>query len=257
MFRFCPRRDVVGHCGPSDQHHDHECVFRLSTTSTTSAVPPSDQSLRRRRGSILELSLCRHWPTRRRHLHGHLVVAWRHARVPTNIRAGSWVLRCGARSSCDSSDDDADDRDACDVAGHDRLAITIAVISAALAGDSSSVHSRLPRFWRSQYPYNPRIMGVYRFRPRIVGFRNDFCLSCRSQRRGIQVRTFNVVALKAIPLIPVGFWKHWQCASCARDPGYNPRSRRTFAITLALLGAAFAAVFGGLQSNPTRHCFGH
>jgi len=91
---------------------------------------------------------------------------------------------------------------------------------------------------------------VYRFRARVVGFRNDFCLTCMSQQRAIQVRTFNVLALKMIPLIPVGFWKRWVCAACSRDPGYNPRSRRKFAMTLAGLGASFAAIFWSLPVEP-------
>jgi hypothetical protein len=93
-------------------------------------------------------------------------------------------------------------------------------------------------------------MGVYRFRPRVVAFRNDFCLSCASQRRAIQVRTFNVASIHGVPLIPVGFWNRWQCVVCSQSPGYNPRSRRKFAITLALLAAFFAAIFWGLDIEP-------
>ena len=93
-------------------------------------------------------------------------------------------------------------------------------------------------------------MGVYRFRPRVVAFRNDSCLSCAAQRRAIQVRTFNVLSFHGLPLIPVGFWRRWQCVVCSRSPGYNPRSRRKFAITLALLAAFFAAIFWGLPIEP-------
>jgi len=95
-------------------------------------------------------------------------------------------------------------------------------------------------------------MGVYRFRSRVVAFRNDFCLTCNSRQRAVQVRTFNVLSLKMIPLIPVGFWKRWQCVSCSRNPGYNPRSRRRFALTLAVLAGAFAAIFWGLPVEPSQ-----
>ena len=95
-------------------------------------------------------------------------------------------------------------------------------------------------------------MGVYRFRSRIVAFRNDFCLTCRSERRAVQIRSFNVLSSHGIPLIPVGFWKRWQCTVCGVSPGYNPRSRRKFALTLAVLAAAFAVIFWGLPIEPSQ-----
>jgi hypothetical protein len=87
------------------------------------------------------------------------------------------------------------------------------------------------------------------FRPKAVAFRNDFCLTCGVARRAVQVRTFNVLDWHGIPLIPVGFWKRWQCVSCGSNPEYNRRGRRKFAIALALLAAAFAAIFWGLPSR--------
>src|SRR5579884_3321926 len=95
-------------------------------------------------------------------------------------------------------------------------------------------------------------MGVYRFRARVVAFRNDFCLTCLSEQRSIQVRTFNVLSFHGLPLIPVGFWKRWQCVACGWRPGYNPRSRRKFAITLAILAAAFATIFWSLPVEPSQ-----
>lgn len=95
-------------------------------------------------------------------------------------------------------------------------------------------------------------MGVYRFQPRVVAFRNDFCLTCSSARRAVQIRTFNVLNFHGIPLIPAGFWKRWQCTSCSARPGYNPRSRRKFAITLAVLAAAFAVIFWTLPIEPSQ-----
>lgn len=91
---------------------------------------------------------------------------------------------------------------------------------------------------------------VYRFRPRVVAFRNDFCLTCNTARRAVEVRTFNILSFHGLPILPVGFWRRWQCTSCSRRPGYNPRSRRKFAITLALLAAAFAVIFWLLPVEP-------
>ena len=39
--------------------------------------------------------------------------------------------------------------------------------------------------------------GVYRLFPRKVGFRNDYCMTCRAPRRAEQVRTFDVLHLKS------------------------------------------------------------
>jgi len=93
-------------------------------------------------------------------------------------------------------------------------------------------------------------MAIYRFRPKTVAFRNDFCLTCAAPRRAIEIRTFNVLSFHSIPLIPVGFWKRWLCVSCGSRPGYNRRSRRKFALTLALLAAAFATIFWSLPIEP-------
>ena len=57
-------------------------------------------------------------------------------------------------------------------------------------------------------------MGVYRFRPRTVGYRNDFCLTCMAPRRALEVRTFNVGSLRGLPLIPLGYWSRWLCSVC-------------------------------------------
>jgi hypothetical protein len=46
-----------------------------------------------------------------------------------------------------------------------------------------------------------------------------------------------------IPLVPLGFWKHWRCTACSGSPAYNPRSRRKFALTLAALAAACTLLF--------------
>lgn len=69
------------------------------------------------------------------------------------------------------------------------------------------------------------IHGVYRWWPKRVGFRNDYCLSCEGPRRSIATRTFDVGHVFFVPLIPVGFWKHWACSACRRDPHRNPKAR--------------------------------
>ena len=87
------------------------------------------------------------------------------------------------------------------------------------------------------------IHGVYHFWPKKVGFRNDYCLSCEAPRRSIAVRTFDVGHIFWVPILPVGFWKHWSCSVCRRDPHVNPKTRRSFKwiglVCLLLLSAMF------------------
>jgi hypothetical protein len=70
------------------------------------------------------------------------------------------------------------------------------------------------------------IHGVYHFWPKRVGFRNDYCLGCQKPRRSVAMRTFDVGHLFWIPLVPVGFWKHWKCSECGRDPHVSTKTGR-------------------------------
>lgn len=89
------------------------------------------------------------------------------------------------------------------------------------------------------------IHGVYRWWPKRVAFRNDYCRSCQAPRRAIATRTFDVGHIFWIPLVPVGFWKHWSCATCRRDPHAATRTRRIFKwiglVCLILLSIMFWA----------------
>lgn len=72
------------------------------------------------------------------------------------------------------------------------------------------------------------IHGSYHFWPKRVGFRNDYCLSCRAERRSVAMRTFDVGHVYWIPILPVGFWKHWQCGTCGKEPHTSPSTRTSF-----------------------------
>jgi hypothetical protein len=72
------------------------------------------------------------------------------------------------------------------------------------------------------------IHGVYHWWPKRVGFRNDYCRSCEGPRRAIATRTFDVGHIFFLPILPVGFWKHWSCTACRRDPHAPARTRRVF-----------------------------
>jgi hypothetical protein len=85
--------------------------------------------------------------------------------------------------------------------------------------------------------------GQYHWLPKRVAFRYDYCLGCDALSRAIQIRTLDVWHFFWIPLIPLGFWKRWRCTRCGRSPANNPRSHRKFLKAIALLAAAFGAVF--------------
>jgi hypothetical protein len=86
------------------------------------------------------------------------------------------------------------------------------------------------------------VSGAYYWWRKRVGFRNDYCLSCAAERRAVCIRSFDVGHIFWIPLLPVGFWKHWYCPVCGSDPHARPRTRPIFKwagvlilISLALL----------------------
>jgi len=70
------------------------------------------------------------------------------------------------------------------------------------------------------------VHGAYHWWPKRVGFRNDYCLRCKAERRAVCIRTFDVGHVFWIPCLPVGFWKHWKCSVCGYDPHKNPKTTR-------------------------------
>ena len=71
------------------------------------------------------------------------------------------------------------------------------------------------------------IHGAYHFWPKRVAFRNDYCVSCDAPRRAIAVRTFDVGHVFWVPILPVGFWRHWVCSACNRNPHVMPKKGRS------------------------------
>jgi hypothetical protein len=72
------------------------------------------------------------------------------------------------------------------------------------------------------------VYGMYRFRQRPTAFRNDYCLSCDDARRSIQIRSFNVIHVFWVPLLPLGVWKRWVCTVCSNNPHAATKTRRPF-----------------------------
>ena len=85
------------------------------------------------------------------------------------------------------------------------------------------------------------VHGLYRFAPRGVAFRNDFCLSCNSPRVALQVRSFYAGHLYWIPVLPLGYWRRWVCSACGKDPHAHHKTRRTFKLGLVFILLLMAA----------------
>jgi hypothetical protein len=89
--------------------------------------------------------------------------------------------------------------------------------------------------------------GVGSYRTRTVAYRNDYCVSCNAPCRALLVRSFKAYQLYYIPIVPLGFWREWQCSECGRDPHvYSRASRRAWWMVVLLTG--FFAIAGVIAS---------
>jgi hypothetical protein len=87
------------------------------------------------------------------------------------------------------------------------------------------------------------INGRYQWFRRRIAFRRDYCLHCDQPTIAVCHRTFDVLHLYWIPLLPIGFWRTWFCDSCGNKPSHPPRTRRSFKVAgigvLAIMVALF------------------
>lgn len=74
------------------------------------------------------------------------------------------------------------------------------------------------------------IHGTYHWRPRRIAFRNDYCRTCEAERLSVLIRTFDVLHIYWIPLLPLGLWSRWFCTHCGSRPHAATRTRRGFKI---------------------------
>jgi hypothetical protein len=91
-------------------------------------------------------------------------------------------------------------------------------------------------FWRKHLA----LEGVRSYRRSVVAYRNDFCVSCNVLRRALQVRSFKAYQLYSIPIIPLGFWRDWECSECGRDPHAYPGSPQNIKWMAVFLAGLFA-----------------
>jgi hypothetical protein len=86
------------------------------------------------------------------------------------------------------------------------------------------------------------VLGIKRFGPQVVAFRNDFCLTCNGPRMSVLVRSFEAMHLYWIPIVPLFWRKRWTCSECGADPHARVASGSltlvAFALLLLVLGAA-------------------
>ena len=105
------------------------------------------------------------------------------------------------------------------------------------------------------------VHGVYYFRRTRVSYRNDYCLSCDGPRLAFQYRTFDVAHVFWIPVLPLGFWRRWNCAECGADPHASTRSRPTLlwlgVLCLVFMTVAFwmAPPRGSMEDVVVAWCF--
>ncbi len=84
------------------------------------------------------------------------------------------------------------------------------------------------------------VYGTYNFASKAIAFRNDYCLACEAPRLAVRIRTFNVVHLFWVPLLPLGYVKRWLCSTCSRKPHQVVKTRRPFKIAAAVIAALMA-----------------
>ena len=93
------------------------------------------------------------------------------------------------------------------------------------------------------------IHGAYHFWPKKDAFRNDYCLSCQAPCRSVAVRTFDVGHIFWIPILPVGYWRHWKCCVCGRDPHLSRKTPRPFLWSGLLCLVAVSVILWAMPVN--------
>ena len=93
-------------------------------------------------------------------------------------------------------------------------------------------------------------VGAYHLWPQRLAFRNDYCVRCQAPRRSVEVRSFDVGHIFWVPLLPVGFWRHWTCTVCKRNPHRLPRLKRTLLWRGAFFLISLSVVFWAIRPGP-------
>jgi fatty acid desaturase len=95
------------------------------------------------------------------------------------------------------------------------------------------------------------IYGFYRFAQKQIGYRNDFCLTCKTECLAQQWRSFNCGHLFFIPILPFGVFKRWLCPICKLNPHTPPSSKGYKVLVTTLVGIIVALILLTLVLNYT------
>ncbi len=82
---------------------------------------------------------------------------------------------------------------------------------------------------------------MYRLGKKRIAYRNDFCLTCQAERIAEQYRTFDVIHVLFVPVLPLEFETHWHCVVCGENPHERTRTSKIMKIAAAALLALFLA----------------
>ena len=88
----------------------------------------------------------------------------------------------------------------------------------------------------------PIFFGWYRFAPKLVAFRNDWCTQCHGEHLTFGRRTIDFGHFFWIPILPLGVWTRWYCSNCNMDPAESAETKRPVRILTWLLVAPIAVI---------------
>ena len=96
------------------------------------------------------------------------------------------------------------------------------------------------------------VHGFYRWWRKLVAYRNDYCLTCAAERVAFQHRTFDVLHVFWLPVVPLGLWKRWHCAVCGQDPHASSRTRKSLKWVGVVCLALFSLAPWGVSTREKR-----
>lgn len=92
------------------------------------------------------------------------------------------------------------------------------------------------------------ILGKYHWQPQILGYRNDYCLTCDGQQVCVLRKTNDFIHVYYVPVFPVGRSTHWHCLECDTHPHQRVTTGRGTKLVAAFLAWVIAAIFWGLPA---------
>ena len=84
--------------------------------------------------------------------------------------------------------------------------------------------------------------GIYKLKPKPVAVRDDWCVQCAGPRSAVKVKTFDIVHLWGIPLVPLGRIGRWICIGCRQPPDAVMTAERSLKFWLGAVASLLAAL---------------